>query len=69
MAAERGYDFACCKLGLWFAEGRHDLMINISKAKHFLEKGTSGSCTYNHCTLMLKAQALSKLEEMYDLDM
>eukprot|EP00978_Attheya_sp_CCMP212_P024021 scaffold74754_cov41-Attheya_sp.AAC.1 len=64
MAAEGGSDLACCDLGIWFADGHHGLPVDTSQAKRFLQKGTSGTCSYVHAGGRRKERALSKLQEL-----
>jgi TPR repeat protein len=64
MAAEGGSDAACCSMGTWFADGRHGLSVDTSQAKRFLQKGTSGACSYLHALKGTQDRARSKLQEL-----
>lgn len=47
-AAERGSDYACYSLGVWYLEGRHGLPEDKEEAIYWLKRATDGSCSLGH---------------------
>eukprot|EP00978_Attheya_sp_CCMP212_P035059 scaffold150524_cov51-Attheya_sp.AAC.1 len=64
MAAERGSDTACIRLGLVLANGIDDLPKDPSKAVYFLTKGLSGACEHCHAHIDLKEEARVDLRRL-----
>mmetsp|Transcript_5706 Transcript_5706/g.16047 ORF Transcript_5706/g.16047 Transcript_5706/m.16047 type:complete len:322 (+) Transcript_5706:121-1086(+) len=65
-AAGAGSDLACREVGIWYLYGMHGIPANKAKARHFLERATSGACAVLHMKtgdLEEAKQVLNQLQE------
>jgi hypothetical protein len=67
-AAERGSNFAACRLGMAKAEGDWGLSVNSKEAIQWLEKCLSPSCKTKHMVASLKEKATQMLQELLEVN-
>ena len=65
MAAGAGSDYACIKLGRWYAQGRFNVPKGLIQAKRLLSMAVNGECSCMHAsTRNLIAEAKELLQEL-----
>jgi TPR repeat protein len=63
-ATEKGSDFACLKLGIWYARGCGGLPKDKGQAVRLLELGLSGKCQHVHAKQSTVDDATKTLQEL-----
>jgi U-box domain/Sel1 repeat len=63
-AARKGSDVAAYALGTDYADGEHNLPVDLEEAKYWLEKSLSGTCVHKDMDEKEKDDARAKLQEV-----